>query len=68
MFHSYSKMATRTAFMEIAEACGTKAIDLLEERLDEATAVLTLPWKYRRRLRSTNMVERMIEELRVMSA
>ena len=51
----------------MAEAYDTKAaksIDLLEEGLDAATAVLTLPWKYQRRLRSTNMVERLIEELR----
>ena len=67
LFHSRNKAAARAAFTEIAEAFGTKApkaVDLLEERLDEATAVLTLPWKYRLRLRSTNMVERLIEELR----
>ena len=65
--NSSSKAAARAVFHEMAEAYGTKAaksIDLLEEGLDEATAVLTLPWKYQRQLRSTNMVERLIEELR----
>jgi len=40
------------------------ALDVLETGFDDATAVLTLPPKYRRRLRSTNMVERLIEEIR----
>lgn len=40
------------------------ALDVLEEGLEEATAVLALPGKYRRRLRTTNMIERLIEELR----
>jgi putative transposase len=31
---------------------------------DDATAVLMLPEKYRRRLRTTNAVERLIEEIR----
>jgi len=34
------------------------------EILEEAIAVLALPGKYRRRLRTTNMIERLIEELR----
>jgi putative transposase len=40
------------------------ALKVLEEGLEEATAVLALPGKYRRRLRTTNMIERLIEELR----
>jgi len=40
------------------------ALDVLETGFDDATAVLTLPPKYRRRLRTTNMVERLIEEIR----
>jgi transposase-like protein len=36
----------------------------LEEDLEEVTAVLALPSKYRRRLRTTNMLERLIEEVR----
>jgi len=42
----------------------TSALDVLEEGLEETTAVLALPGKYRRRLRTTNMIERLIEELR----
>jgi transposase-like protein len=40
------------------------ALRVLEDGFDDATAVLALPPKYRRRLRSTNMVERLIEEIR----
>jgi len=36
----------------------------LENGLLDAPAVLALPGKYRRRLRTTNMVERFIEEVR----
>jgi transposase-like protein len=40
------------------------ALEVLEDGLFDATAVLALPGKYRRRLRTTNMVERFIEEIR----
>lgn len=40
------------------------ALDVLEEGIFDATAVLTLPEKYRGRLRTTNMVERLIQEIR----
>jgi transposase-like protein len=40
------------------------ALDVLEEGLFEATAVLALPEKYRRRLRTSNMLERLIQEVR----
>jgi len=40
------------------------ALEVLEGGLFDATAVLALPGKYRRRLRTTNMVERFIEEIR----
>jgi transposase-like protein len=39
-------------------------LETLEEGFYEATAVLALPGKYRRRLRTTNMVERFIQEIR----
>jgi len=42
----------------------TSALETLEEGLEEATAVLALPGKYRRRLRTTNTIERLIEEIR----
>ena len=40
------------------------ALEVLEEGFEDATAALALPEKYRRRLRTTNMVERFIEEIR----
>jgi transposase-like protein len=41
-----------------------QALKILETGFEDATAVLTLPAKYRRRLRTTNMIERFIEEIR----
>lgn len=41
-----------------------KALQVLENGWEEATAILALPAKYRRRLRTTNMLERFIEEIR----
>lgn len=41
-----------------------QALKVLEAGFEDATAVLRLPAKYRRRLRTTNMVERFIEEIR----
>jgi transposase-like protein len=41
-----------------------KAIKVLEAGFDDATAVLMLPEKYRKRLRTTNAMERLIEEIR----
>jgi transposase-like protein len=54
----------------VGEACAEfegqadKALEVLETGWEEATAVLALPAKYRRRLRTTNMLERFIEEIR----
>ena len=39
-------------------------MQILEMVFDDATARLMLPEKYRRRLRTTNAVERLIEEIR----
>lgn len=41
-----------------------RAMQVLEMGFDDATAVLVLPEKYRRRLRTTNGVERLNEEIR----
>jgi len=41
-----------------------KAMKTLENGFDDATAVLILPEKYRKRLRTTNAMERLIEEVR----
>ena len=46
------------------EGDADRALEVLESGWEEATAVLALPAKYRRRLRTTNMLERFIEEIR----
>jgi transposase-like protein len=48
---------------ELAEEAPS-ALEVLEDGFFEATAVLALPGKYRRRLRTTNMIERFIQEIR----
>jgi len=52
------------ATLEALQGEAEKALHVLENGFDDATAVLQLPPKYRRRLRTTNMVERLIEEIR----
>lgn len=42
----------------------SRAMQTLETGFDDATAVLGLPEKYRKRLRTTNSVERLNEEVR----
>jgi len=67
IFRSESQAEARQAFGELArELDGTAetALQTLEAGLEDAIAVLALPAKYRRRLRTTNMVERLIEEIR----
>jgi transposase-like protein len=46
------------------EENASAALEVLDNGLVDATAVLALPDKYRRRLRTTNMLERFIEEIR----
>lgn len=50
--------------MEKYEKPAAKAIDCLESGLEDALTVLILPAKYRQRLRTTNLAERMNEEIR----
>lgn len=50
--------------VETYEAKAAKAISVLENGFDDATAVLLLPEKYRKRLRTTNGMERLNEEIR----
>jgi putative transposase len=40
------------------------ALEILEEGILDATAVMALPEKYRKRLRTSNMLERLIQEVR----
>ncbi|MBO8173273.1 MAG: IS256 family transposase [Bacillaceae bacterium] len=46
------------------EEKASKAMNILETGFDDATAVLVLPKKYRKRLRTTNGMERLNEEIR----
>lgn len=46
------------------EAKAPRAMAILEAGFDDATAVLSLPQKYHKRLRTTNSVERLNEEIR----
>ena len=67
LFRSESKKEAREIFRSMAayfEGKADKALDILEDGLEEATQVLVLPARYRRRLRTTNMVERLNEEIR----
>lgn len=67
IFRSENKREARSAFEEVVEEFEGKAdaaLDILEDGLEDAVAVLVLPAKYRRRLRTTNMLERLNEELR----
>lgn len=41
-----------------------KALAVLEDGFEDATAIMTLPMAYRQRLRTTNSVERLNEEIR----
>ena len=49
---------------EQLEEKASSALGTLEDGFYEATAVLALPEKYRKRLRTTNMLERFIQEIR----
>ena len=50
--------------LEAYEKKSPRAMKILEEGFDDATAVLSLPERYRRRLRTTNSIERLNEEIR----
>ncbi|ETA81163.1 IS256 family transposase, partial [Youngiibacter fragilis] len=50
--------------LEEYEEKAPKAMRILEEGFDDAVAILSLPEKYRKRLRTTNSVERLNEEIR----
>jgi len=51
-------------FVSDFEQTAPAAVATLERGFDDATAVLALPLHYRRRLRTTNSVERLNEEIR----
>lgn len=51
-------------FVERFQKTAPKSVACLEEAFEDAMAVMVLPEKYRRRLRTTNMQERLNEEIR----
>ena len=62
-----SQQEARTRLDDLRERMEEKApsaLRALEDGFYEATAVLALPEKYRKRLRTTNMLERFIQEIR----
>ena len=62
-----SQEEARTRLDDLRERLKEKAssaLEILEDGFYEATAVLALPEKYRKRLRTTNMLERFIQEVR----
>ncbi|MFB6368229.1 MAG: IS256 family transposase [Gemmatimonadota bacterium] len=67
VFEAEDPEAAREHFEALAaelEGEADDALDTLEEGLEDAIAVLRLPAKYRQRLRTTNTLERLIQELR----
>ena len=67
IFQAEDLAAARMAFAVLATALAGKAdraLTILEEGLEDALAVLVLPEPYRVRLRTTNGMERLNEEIR----
>lgn len=67
LFEAPDLLTARTLLRQITAAFDERAptaVAVLEVGFDDATAVLALPDLYRRRLRTTNSVERLNEEIR----
>lgn len=67
IFKSDTAIEARGRFNELAESLdgkAVKALECLENGLEDALTVMMLPEKYRNRLRTSNMVERVNEEAR----
>jgi len=67
IFGSSCKEDARAAFRKLAdelEGKADKSLETLENGLEDALAVMSLPEKYRKRLATTNMQERLNEEIR----
>jgi len=67
IFQADDRPAARAAFTAVAAALAGKAdraLAILEEGLEDALAILSLPEKYRVRLRTTKGIERLNEEIR----
>ena len=59
-----SARAAKQRIIQQYEATAPKAMDLLDQAFDDITAVLSLPLNIRKRLRTTNGVERLNQEIR----
>jgi len=59
-----SARSIRDRIIQTYESKAPKATAILDEAFDDITAVLALPLKYRKRLRTTNSVERLNQEIR----
>lgn len=59
-----SARAIKNQLLDRYTAKAPKAMDLLDEAFDDITTVLSLPLKYRKKLRTTNGVERLNQEVR----
>lgn len=59
-----SARSVRDQIISKYEDKAPRAMTLLDEAFDDVTAVLILPFKYRKKLRTTNMVERLNQEVR----
>ena len=59
-----SARMAKDRLMHEYEKKAPKAMQLLDAAFDDITAVMTLPLKYRKRLRTTNGVERLNQEVR----
>ena len=67
IFFADDQASARQACEELAkelEEDAPKAAETLQEGLEDVITVMALPEKYRRRLRTTNMLEREIREVR----
>jgi len=67
IFRSDERNEALRHFEHLAESFekkAPKAIERLESGIEDALAVLALPEKYRKRMKSTNMAERLNEEVR----
>jgi putative transposase len=67
VFEAPDPKTARLRAREVVESFADRAprsVCCLEEGLEDAIAVLSLPERYRKRLRSTNSVERLNEEIR----
>lgn len=59
-----SARAAKNDLLNKYAASAPKAMELLDEGFDDVTAVLSLPLRYRKRLRTTNGIERLNQEIR----